>query len=99
MRVSPAYCSTGPANACVCRVCSKCIKQTLNPVWQDSFELDMLHDGQVLSVDVYDRDWVLGIPLKPDYIGRVSVELRTIPATVRQRSSPTRARAWLACVR
>lgn len=53
-------------------------------MWQDSFELDLAHDGQVLSVEVYDRDWVLGIPLKPDYIGRVSIELRSVPDGVRR---------------
>lgn len=57
---------------------TKCVKQTLNPVWEDSFELDVMHSGQVLQIDVYDRDWMLGIPLKPDYIGRVNVELSSL---------------------
>jgi hypothetical protein len=34
-----------------------------------------MHESQVLIVDIYDRDWMFGIPLKPDYMGRVTVPL------------------------
>lgn len=55
------------------------MKQTLNPVWEDTFELDVLAPSQQLLVDVYDRDWMLGIPLKPDYMGRITVPLSSVP--------------------
>lgn len=52
---------------------TSCIRNSLDPVWNESFEFNMHPDKvEEVVVDVFDRDWVLGIPLKPDYIGQVT---------------------------
>ncbi len=63
---------------------TKCVRSTLNPVFEETFVFPLTSAArkhEKLVVDLYDRDWVLGIPLKPDYMGCVEMALENVPAT------------------
>ncbi len=72
---------------------SKCVRNTLDPVWEETFEFALppgSRDSDALRIDVFDRDWVLGVPLKPDYIGDVVIDLSGVGAGIDKQWFPLR---------
>ena len=64
---------------------TSCVRSSLDPTWEESFEFDMdmpasPEEGaaEAVIIDIFDRDWFIGIPLKPDYIGQAKCSLEKI---------------------
>jgi CRP-like cAMP-binding protein len=72
---------------------SKCMRNTLDPVWEETFEFPLNANSRAtdaLRIDVFDRDWVFGVPLKPDYMGEVVLDLAGVGDGIEKQWFPLR---------
>jgi CRP-like cAMP-binding protein len=72
---------------------SSCKRNTLDPVWEETFEFILPPGGreaETLHIDAFDRDWVLGVPLKPDYMGSIDIDLVGVGMGIEKQWFPLR---------